>query len=63
MPTEYNPDELAKEIADSYSPSRKHLLSLYRRNTVYQIVKEKCPVLTEDQWNDITNKLWDILHP
>lgn len=55
--------ERAQEIVDSYEPSRRHLLSLYRRPTVFTLVKERNPDLGADDLAATTDILWDLLHP
>ena len=56
------PETKAQAIIADYTPQKKHLLSLYRRNTVYKIVQEAYPN-DESEWTSITNTLWDLLHP
>lgn len=66
---DFNPSEVAIKVYGSYPPSRVQLLKLMRRHTVRQIVFEYMVKhgieLGKDSTHvdDVTNKLWDSLHP
>lgn len=60
--------EIMDQIYDSYPPSRIQLMKLMRRHTIRQIVWEYMAKAYDERLDstrvdDVTNKLWDKLHP